>query len=83
MIRPVSWTDFMSYWVSVSPLGPLYRGVDSTMGWGEITTPAAWVEAWRGSPSRTSAMVNNSRTSRVVFFEFPEAGLLFQGLASG
>ena len=45
-------TPFMSYWVVTSPVLLLKRGTRSVRGWGEITTPAAWMEAWRVVPSR-------------------------------
>ncbi len=73
----------MSYWVTISLLAPRYRGTISTMGWGEMTTPAAWVEAWRGSPSRDWAMVRSSRIVGVVFGKLLEAGFLGQGLLQG
>ncbi len=44
LINPVISVYFMSYWVKTSPLGPRQRGRYSTMGRGEITTPAAWIE---------------------------------------
>ncbi len=60
LISPVFSVNFMSYCVSTSPLGPLHNGKYSTMGSGEITTPAAWVEVWRGSPSSTRAIDSSS-----------------------
>src|ERR1700685_3787009 len=39
---------FISYCVVISSLFDLYSGTISVRGRGEITTPAAWVEAWRG-----------------------------------
>ena len=44
-------TPFMSNWVVMSAVFPLKSGTRSVSGTGEITTPAAWVEAWRVVPS--------------------------------
>ncbi len=43
---------FMSYWVVRSIVAPLNSGTKLVSGSGAITTPAAWVEAWRVVPSR-------------------------------
>ena len=52
LTRPAFSTRFMSHWVTVSLFLPLYSGTYSVMAVSETTTPAAWVEAWRASPSR-------------------------------
>ena len=57
-------TPFMSYWVvrpSAPPLNEA-RGTRSVRGQGEITTPAACVEAWRVVPSRRREMSISSFT---------------------
>ncbi len=55
-------TPFMSNWVVTSAVGPLKSGTRSVSGRGEITTPAAWVEAWRVVPSRRREMSMSSLT---------------------
>ncbi len=55
---------FMSYWV-VTPSAPPLKdasGTRSVRGTGEITTPAAWVEAWRVVPSSRREMSISSLT---------------------
>ena len=56
MSRPIASTSFMLYWVVISSLFDLYSGTSSTSGFGAITTPAAWVEAWRERPSSRFAV---------------------------
>ncbi len=53
---------FMSNWVVTSPVLLLNRGTRSVSGSGAITTPAAWVEAWRVVPSRRFEMSMSSLT---------------------
>jgi len=53
----------MSNWVTTSSFFPVKSGRYSTRGLSEITTPAAWVEACRGSPSSTREIWINSPTS--------------------
>ena len=48
-----------------------------------MTTAEAWVEAWRGSPSRTAAMVEDVLDRGVGVPQFPEARLHLQGLLQG
>ena len=57
-------TPFMSNWVVTSSVLPLNeaRGTNSVRGTGEITTPAAWVEAWRVVPSSRREMSISSLT---------------------
>ena len=55
-------TPFMSNWVVMSAVLPLKSGTRSVSGCGEMTTPAAWVEAWRGVPSRRREMSSSSLT---------------------
>src|SRR5947199_340875 len=60
--RPMVSRSSIAYCVVISSLLLLYSGTISCKGWGEITTPAAWVEAWRASPSRRPATSINSAT---------------------
>ena len=48
-----------------------------------MTTAEAWVEACRGSPSRTAAMARTSLTAGLLSRQFPEARLHLQGLLQG
>ena len=51
--RPIFSTAPMSYWVVTSSLCRLVAAARSRRARvGVMTTPAAWVEAWRDSPSR-------------------------------
>jgi hypothetical protein len=62
--RPMRSTPCMSYWVVRSAVLPLNeaRGTNSVSGSGAMTTPAAWVEAWRVVPSRRREMSMSSLT---------------------
>ena len=51
--RPNSSKPFISYWEVTSPCGERYKGTKSVKSPGAITTPAAWMDAWRFIPSNT------------------------------
>ena len=53
---PSSSMVVMVNWVVTEPSWALDRGTRSSAGSEQITTPAAWTELWRGSPSRRLAM---------------------------
>jgi hypothetical protein len=55
-------TPFMSNCVVMSAVFPLKSGTRSVSGTGEITTPAAWVEACRVVPSSRREMSMSSLT---------------------
>ncbi len=66
--RPMRSSAFMSYCVVTSSRFVLYSGTTSVSGLGEITTPAACVDAWRASPSSRSATAikSFSRSSLLI-----------------
>ena len=63
LINPVFSVYFMSNWVRISLFGPMHTGRYSTMGRGEMTTPAAWVDLCRDSPSSVCEMDSSRRMS--------------------
>ncbi len=54
--RPMASMSPMANWVVTSPLTDWWSGRYSTRGFGVMTTPAAWMEAWRTWPSSFRAM---------------------------
>ncbi len=64
--RPACSTYFIEYCVtSISERGSRYSGTSSISGRSPITTPAAWVLAWRYRPSSCSA-ISSSRAHALV-----------------
>ena len=60
--RPIRSISFMPHWVVISSRAPLYSGANSVIGFGAITTPAAWTDAWRVIPSSRRATSSRSLT---------------------
>ena len=57
----------ISYWVmSASELVARWSGISSVSGSREITTPAAWVDALRATPSSCWARLDQLRDLRVA-----------------
>ena len=52
----------MPNWVVIEPSAPRASGTYSSAAFFEMTTPAAWIEAWRGSPSSRLDMSIKWRT---------------------
>ena len=78
---PACSTYFMENWVtSVSAFGSRYSGTRSISGRSPITTPAAWVLAWRYSPSSCSATSISRRIALVAVAHLLQARLAVDGL---
>ena len=75
LISPAFSTHFMSNWVTTdSSEGLRYRGTTSLSGTSPMTTPAAWVLAWRGRPSRERAMSMSFFTEGSAFMRSVRRG---------
>ncbi len=65
--RPSASMPCISYWVmSASELVARWSGISSVSGSREITTPAAWVDALRATPSSCWARLDELRDLRVA-----------------
>ncbi|MNC32261.1 hypothetical protein D3C75_806070 [compost metagenome] len=67
----------IEYWVSAVLSLPACSGTASVRGPLEITTPAAWVDAWRGMPSTFIAM-----SSSPLIFGLPSYSAFSSGVPS-
>ena len=63
------------------PLSDRYSGTYSSIGALEITTPAAWVDAWRGMPSIALAISMTSRVSTSDSYISASSGLVASALS--
>src|SRR5579875_3197148 len=71
LMRPIFSRSSIAYWVVISSLLLLWRGTISSSGCGEITTPAACVEACLDKPSR------------LILSQLPQLGRLLKRLRQG
>ena len=78
--RPIFSTSVIGYIVVISSLLDLYSGTKSVIGCGEITTPAACVEAWRARPSRRLATSISSLTRGSLWTRALQIGILLERL---
>ncbi len=66
--------------VTTSSLGLLHRGILSTRGRSEITTPAAWVDEWRFRPSSARERSRSFLIRGLFFCLFLKPGFPFNGI---
>ena len=80
MSRPSASTPCISYWViSPSELVACWSGISSVSGSRLMTTPAAWVEALRATPSSCSARLEQLAHARIRVAHLAQRGRDVEG----